>query len=186
MRFSIHIFVLSVSILLFCASVVSFLFAFSNSLELPLVIIGIVNLCAILGLIFFLTRGIMKPLDQIGKAITNLGQGDFSVRLTTKFVKELQALIDVFNNAAERLQQERRSIENDKANLEEKVRERTQEIKNFADELKMKIKERTGELEKKVSDLERFQNLAIGRELKMVELKKKIEEMGKAKVEDNK
>ena len=41
------------------------------------------------------------------------------------------------------------------------------------------IKERTRELQKKVKELEKFHKLAVGRELKMVELKKEISKLKK-------
>ena len=48
------------------------------------------------------------------------------------------------------------------------------ELKELHNELEEKIKERTKELEEKVSELEKFRKVAVGRELKMVELKEKI------------
>lgn len=52
--------------------------------------------------------------------------------------------------------------------LEERVEERTAELKKAKDEL-----------QEKVHALERFSNLAVGRELKMIELKEKIKELEK-------
>jgi len=46
-------------------------------------------------------------------------------------------------------------------------------------ELEEKIKEAIGELQEKVEELEKFHRLTVGRELKMVELKKEIEKLQK-------
>ena len=57
------------------------------------------------------------------------------------------------------------------------------ELIRLLDTMEEKIKQRTVELEEKIEELERFNKLAVGRELKMVELK---EEIGRLKEELNK
>lgn len=65
-------------------------------------------------------------------------------------------------------------IEMARAFLEIKIEARTKELKELAESLDLKVKERTEELQEKVVELERFNKLAIGRELKMIELKNEI------------
>jgi PAS domain S-box-containing protein len=48
------------------------------------------------------------------------------------------------------------------------------ELKRFQNELEEMVKERTEELEEKIAELEKFRQIAVGRELKMVELKEKV------------
>ena len=49
------------------------------------------------------------------------------------------------------------------------------ELKKLQEELEGKVKERTKELQKRIVELEKFQKVAVGRELKMIELKKEID-----------
>jgi len=51
------------------------------------------------------------------------------------------------------------------------------DIKILRENLEKKVEERTRELQKRVEELEKFHQLTVGRELKMVELKKRIKEL---------
>ena len=51
------------------------------------------------------------------------------------------------------------------------------ELKRFQRQLEEKVEERTKQLKEKVEELERFNSLAVGRELKMIELKQEIEKL---------
>ncbi|MFH1894520.1 MAG: hypothetical protein ABH813_01295 [Patescibacteria group bacterium] len=61
--------------------------------------------------------------------------------------------------------------------LEVRIAARTRELKELADGLEGKVKIRTVELQEKIKELEKFNSLAVGRELKMVELKNEIEKL---------
>jgi len=67
--------------------------------------------------------------------------------------------------------------------LEIRVKARTEELEEERKGLAEKVKARTKDLEEKMLELEKFQRLAVGREMKMIELKKEIvklkEESGK-------
>lgn len=59
------------------------------------------------------------------------------------------------------------------------------ELKELQESLEKKVKERTKELQERIDELERFQKLTEGRELRMIELKEEIERL-KERVKANK
>lgn len=65
--------------------------------------------------------------------------------------------------------------------LKIRVKARTRELRELVERREKVIEERTEELEKRVKELKKFRELTVGRELKMIELKDKIEEL-KSKV----
>ncbi|MCH8741329.1 hypothetical protein IH779_00225 [Patescibacteria group bacterium] len=81
----------------------------------------------------------------------------------------------------EELQKTEIILEEERASLEIRVRARTSELWEEREGLEAKIQERTKDLEKerkelarKLAELEKFHKAAVGRELKMKELKKEI------------
>ncbi|MBI4359159.1 MAG: hypothetical protein HY577_01035 [Candidatus Nealsonbacteria bacterium] len=69
----------------------------------------------------------------------------------------------------------KKDLETEQLALEVKVRSRTEELEQERASLEEKVKERTKELQKRIEDLETLQQLTVGRELRMVELKKEVE-----------
>lgn len=81
-------------------------------------------------------------------------------------IKKLQKELE------EKVKERTKEIEEVKKVLEIKIQARNRELRELAGRREEIIKERTKQLREKVDELERFYNLAVGRELKMVELKK--------------
>ena len=63
--------------------------------------------------------------------------------------------------------------------LEVKVQARTKELQEFNRNLEKMVEERTKDLENKIDELERFNRLTVRRELRMMELKKRLKELEK-------
>lgn len=61
--------------------------------------------------------------------------------------------------------------------LEIRVQARTRELKIITESLEAQAQERTKKLQEKIKELERFQRLTLGRELRMIELKKEIKKL---------
>jgi len=106
------------------------------------------------------TRKITKPLDELTKGTEIIGKGDFTHRIDIKSKDEIGDLATAFNKMAIDLKKSR------------------EDLKKYSNELEKKVEERTKKLREKVDALERFSRLSVGRELRMVDLKKKMKEMG--------
>ncbi|MFH1714230.1 MAG: hypothetical protein ABH831_01375 [Candidatus Nealsonbacteria bacterium] len=76
-----------------------------------------------------------------------------------------------------KLAKAREESEISKATLEIRIKARTRELREMSQQLEGQVKERTMELENKIKELERFNKLAVGRELKMVFLKRELQKL---------
>lgn len=103
-------------------------------------------------IVFFVSRSILGPVYNLSTAALAMGKGDMSSRASILSKGEVGVLASVFNKMADNIQQSYSDLEN-------------------------KIEERTAELENKLVEVENMNRLMAGRELKMVELKKEIEDL---------
>ena len=125
------------------------------------------------------------PLIYKGEliGILNLGpklSGDAFTNMDLTLLTTLtnQTTIAVKNaELIEDLRKSKKALEETGKVLEIKVRARTRELQELAQGLEDKVKQRTKELQERIKELEKFRRLTVGRELKMVELKRKIRKM---------
>lgn len=112
----------------------------------------------------YLSKRITKPVISLRDAAAEIGEGNLDEKIKVKTKNEIGQLASAFNKMTSDLKKSKRELE------------------KYSESLEMKVKKRTKELEQKNEELARFNRLAVGRELRMVELKKKIEELeGKLK-----
>jgi len=123
------------------------------------------------------SQTIIKPIRELEKNTKKVAKGDLNVKVKIKTGDELEELGKNFNLMLETLKAQQEALEESKKDLEMKVQARTRELKELTERQEEIIKERTKELQEKLEELEKFQKLSIGRELKMVELKKEIERL---------
>lgn len=123
---------------------------------------------------FFLAGRMTRPINLLKQGVAIISNGDLNYRIKIETGDEIEKLAEDFNQMAESLQKSQVRLEESKAVLEVKVKARTKELKELADSLDFRVKEKTEELQEKIEELERFQRLAVGRELKMIELKEEI------------
>lgn len=82
------------------------------------------------------------------------------------------------NRKTEEIVKERtRELQNIKSNLEHKVMERTKEITQMRDNLEKEVQIQTQELKVKLDEFQRLNQAAMGRETRMIELKKTINDL---------
>lgn len=128
---------------------------------------------------------LFKPLEMLEQYTKDVLDGKVGEKLDIKTGDELQTL-------SESIQVMVASLEKSKTGLEEQVGERTKEIERVKNSLEASVKERTEELEKlkvsleeaveqrtielklKLSQMEKMQEMIIGREQKMIELKQEL------------
>lgn len=144
------------------------------------VIIAIVLFVVIyLVLFIILERSIFSPLSRLRETIAMIQRGDEKATVDIKADNEIGDVSKSFNEMIKELRESHIALQEAKTTLEIRVRARTKEIEEVAKSLDHKVKERTKELQEKLRELERFHRLAVGRELKMIELKKEIKELKK-------
>lgn len=125
---------------------------------------------------FLIFRSIINPVRKITLACGEIRKGNLNVEIKNGSKTEIGELARSINEMVKDLKKSQEALEETKAALEIRVEARTQELKDVAESLDQKVREKTQELQEKIRDLERFQKLAVGRELKMIELKKAIKD----------
>ena len=107
----------------------------------------------------YISRRITRPIISLRDAAARIGGGQLDTRINIKSRSEVGELASAFNKMTSDLKKSRGKLE------------------EYSRTLEKKVKDRTAELEKTNQELEKFNRLAVGRELKMIELKKRIKEL---------
>ncbi|MEM4397792.1 MAG: hypothetical protein QW757_04175 [Candidatus Woesearchaeota archaeon] len=125
----------------------------------------LILLMLFLVMIYYSKNYIIKPINNLIRDIDNMKKGKSIIKSKISN-DELGILKRYFYEFFDELQESKKKIEeHDK-------------------ELEKSIKEKTKELEIKIAELEKFQKITIDRELKMIELKKKLENFANKKNEE--
>ena len=144
--------------------------------------LGIVVFVFIVALIiaFFFADKVVSPVEKIQKALLEIGRGNLAYRVKVETGDEIEELAQGLNQMAERLGRALADLEEAKTTLEIKVQARTKELKELTEQQEEIIRQRTKEIKERMEELERFHKLAVGRELKMIELKEEIKKLKNA------
>jgi len=126
----------------------------SNRLGTQLILFSSLLILFVALLSVIVSQIILRPIRQLSFATERAAVGDLSKPLTIRSHDELGVLASTFNAMLAKL-------------------------KASQDDLEARVLERTKEAHEKLSEVERLNKLMVGRELQMIELKKKIAEMYK-------
>lgn len=96
----------------------------------------------------YLTRVVVRPVVMLNKAVTKVGEGDFEQSIVLTQKDEIGDLSRSFNTMSEKLHHTYQDLE-----------------------------KKNGEIENKYAELEKLNKFMVDREIKMVELKKRIKEL---------
>lgn len=117
-------------------------------------IIGIASL--LIGIVgYIIGRNFVKPLGKLRDFALRIKEGNFKIESGTVSDDEIGEIMSSFNGMAEQLS-------------------------NYTGDLQAAVEEQTLEINKKAEEYQELNKLMIGREVKMMELKKEIEELRQA------
>ncbi|MBN1792234.1 HAMP domain-containing protein [Candidatus Woesearchaeota archaeon] len=122
--------------------------------------LDLVGVIVSLGFIYLLiNRSLISNIEKLKEATEELSKGNLDYKTDIRSRDELEELGFFFNRMGKDLNVSRLKLE------------------GYSKELEVKVQERTRELQGKNEELEKFNKLAIGRELKLVKMKDKITEL---------
>ncbi len=157
-------------------------FGFLYSMTRGYMVIVILLLFLIVLVSLLVSRKTVRPLKNLSLASKQISKGDFSTRANIYSRDEFGELAESFNKMTKDLERSRKVIEEERDVLEIRVAARTRELNEIANKLEKEVEERTEELQRKLNDMEKLNRLMVGRELKMVELKKELEATKKTEI----
>ncbi len=120
-----------------------------------------------------LARQLIRPIKKLTRGAEKVRRGSFDVQVETDGEDEIGQLTKTFNEMVDQLKKQT-FLREQKETLEVRVAARTKELEELNKQLESQVKERTSELEKRVKEYEKMNKLMVGRELKMIELKKEL------------
>ena len=124
-----------------------------------IVTVCIIVIASIVIMIILMQSVVINPLRKINYGLEQVQLGALNTKINIATKDEIGEIASVFNKMTEDLEKSRKALE------------------EYSKTLEQKVQERTGELNSKPEELERMNKLMINRELKMVELKKELEEL---------
>jgi HAMP domain-containing protein len=125
---------------------------------------------------FLLSQKVVKPLKNLSITSKRVARGDFKAKAIVYSSDEFGDLAENFNKMTEELEVAKKTMEEERDILEIKVNARTKELNQINEKLEEEVQSRTEQMKKKLVELEKMGKLMVGRELKMIELKKALQE----------
>lgn len=151
-------------------------FGFLRTMVINYGLLSIIFLFPIILASFFISKKTMKPLKNLSITSKRVARGDFKAKAIVYSKDELGELAENFNKMTKELGEAKKTMEEERDILEIKVNARTKELNQTNERLEEEVQKRTEQMQRKISELEKMSKLMVGRELRMKELKKEIEE----------
>ena len=143
--------------------------------------IMLLSIIALVFTAFLMGKGVDKlvvmPIKKFQEGVQKISGGNLERKIDIKTGDEIESLAKEFNLMIERLKKSKQEVEEARNVLEIKVRARTRELAELNQELERKVKERTKNLLKKLEELQEYQQVAMGRDLKMAEFRREIKRL---------
>ena len=117
---------------------------------------------------YIISSFISGPIKELAEFALMAAKGNFRRRMVVESTDEIGQTARAFNLLLDK-------VEESTEVLEVKVNARTKRLEELSRNLEVQISNKTKELNEKIKELERFNDLAVGRELRMVELKRELE-----------
>ena len=123
---------------------------------------------------------IKKQLSGMMPVLVKIALGDFSAKIKIpEKENEFTGLLVALNLMIEELRVTKETERKTEKARKEAERSKIEALTEAKKNLEREVQKRTKELQNKVRELEKFNKIAIGRELKMVARKKEVEEFKK-------
>lgn len=126
---------------------------------------------------FAVGQNFVSPLKKILQRAVELAKGNLSSRVYLESKDELGELAKIFNELANKLEENKSAIEAAEKGVDIKVKARTGALEETITALEQKIKNRTLELEKMINDSQKLQDGAKNKEVEILELKRQIDKL---------
>jgi len=149
----------------------------TSILESNLALITFIILIFLFIISIFFSQLIVSPIKKLHSGMEIIRKGNLDYRVDIRTNDEIEDLGTAFNRMTEELERYHSASEESKAILQIKVKARTKELEELAEGLDNKVEDRTKPLEERLSELEKFHKLTVGREIKMIKLKKEIQKL---------
>ncbi|MFA6096793.1 MAG: HAMP domain-containing protein [Candidatus Paceibacterota bacterium] len=117
---------------------------------------------------YILSSFVSRPIRELSEFALMAAKGNFKRRIGVDTHDEIGQVAEAFNLMLDK-------VEESTQVLEVKVDARTKRLEELSRNLEAQIDSKTKELNEKINELERFNDLAVGRELRMIELKREME-----------